>query len=158
MKSTHIDNTFTLQAIQRSTSEANKYIAEHEASSGRLPPGLAFETLPLARLQLMLETARQRLSWHFSVSDIVALIDCYQGYVFVPDRFSEMASDFCDNFDVDMNGRESSEYRALIEKLDALDLFLKVALADVLEQAWKRDIKSRPAIAKFFMERGIRLF
>ena len=85
------------------------------------------------------------------------MVDCYRGYVFTVDRFSMMASDLCDNYNVDFNDYSSSEHCKLIDRLDELDIFLKIALADALEQLWSHGATGETEILEYFGKLGILL-
>jgi hypothetical protein len=151
-----MNNSFLVQAIQTSRSLHSKYLAEHKMISTRETRDLEL-TLPCARYQVILEAGRERLCLLFSVQDIVAMVDCYRGYIFTVDRFSMMASDLCDNYNVDFNDYNASEHRKLIYMLDELDIFLKIALADALEQLWSHDATGEKEILECFGNLGILL-
>ena len=69
-----------------------------------------------------------------------------------------VGSDLCDNLGVSYEDYESSEYKVLVDKLDRLDLVLKMALADALEQFWRNGQGNSEAVVKrFFLNLGIRL-
>jgi hypothetical protein len=85
------------------------------------------------------------------------MVDCYRGYIFTVDRFPMMASDLCDNYNVDFNDYNASEHRKLIYMLDELDIFLKIALADALEQLWSHDATGEKEILECFGNLGILL-
>lgn len=150
-----MSTTFENQALAESLALHGKYIADHVTAS------LTTEQLMklgCARYQFMLEVARERLSFQFSVGDVLALADSYRGYIFVPNRFAQMGSDLCDNLGVSYEHYQSSECKALVDKLDRLDLVLKMALADALEQFWRNGQGNSEAVVKrFFLNLGIRL-
>lgn len=151
-----MNNSYLVQAIRTSQNLCSKYFAEHRMCSARVTQDLEL-TVPCARYQHMLEKGRVRLCLLFSVQDIVAMVDCYRGYVFTVDRFSMMASDLCDNLNVDFNDYSSSEHHRLIDRLDALDIFPKIALADALEQLWSHGATGKAEIAEYFGKLGILL-
>lgn len=147
--------SFENQALRESLNLKNKYVVDHATAS--LSPEHAME-IGCARYQFILEAARERLSWLFSVGELLILIDCYRGYIFTPVRFSTMASDLCDHLNFDFSDYRRCEYKALIEKVNELELTLKVALADALEQLWRRGRNSQHEIVQFLWTLGIRLF
>ena len=147
-----MDNAFLTQAIKESLGFSNKYIVEHNMNSTEVL-GISEFTLPFARYQLTLETARERLcSQQYSVKDIRLLIECYQGYVCTPDRFSMMASDLCDSLYPDLDEYKLSGHCELVERVHALDLVLKIALVDALEQLWSHGMTTEKAIVKHLRE------
>jgi hypothetical protein len=150
-------NKFLTQAIKESLGHSKKYIAEHNMNSMELLDTSHF-TLPIARYQLILEAARVRLyAQQYSVKDIRLLVECYQGYVCTPDRFSMMASDLCDSLYPDLDEYKLSGHCELVERVHALDLVLKIALVDALEQLWNRGMTTEKAIVKHLRALGILL-
>lgn len=152
-----MNNFFLEQAIRESRAYSNRYFAEHETYLLGLRQKMGL-TVPFGRLQFMLEMGRERLFFLISVKDIVALADCYQGYVFAPNRFPMIAPDLCDNLDINFKDCTSSRYFDLVRRLNAHDVFVKAALADLLEQLWCRGISGKSQIAQFCMTRGMRLY
>ncbi|WP_157979299.1 hypothetical protein [Rhodoferax ferrireducens] len=150
-----MNTSFENQALRESLSLKSKYVVDHVTTS--LTPEHAME-IGCARYQFALEAARERLSWLFSVGELLVLIDCYRGYIFTPVRFSTMASDLCDHLDIDFSDYKLSMHKALIEKVHELELLLKIALADALEQLWRTGKKSQYEIVQFLRTLGIRLF
>lgn len=152
-----MDKAFLTQAIKESRGYSNRYIAEHKMNSMEVLKISEF-TLPFARYQLTLEAAREQLcAQQYSVKEIRLLIGCYLGYVCTPDRFSMMASDLCDSLYPDLDEYKLSGHCPFVDRVHALDLVLKIALVDALEQLWSRGITTEEAIVKHLRALGILL-
>ena len=110
------------------------------------------------RLDGLLRQTRPTLSGIFSENNIIALIDCYQGDLFSPDKMNNIASDLCDHLGVKVDSYETSGIASLIDTLLELSPVQRVTLADALEQTWYRGMKQMNKSPKeFFSILGIEL-
>lgn len=128
---------YSAQAVQFSADYAANYIGQHALARN----GLTAESagmLAVSRLQWLLAQTRPQLSGRFSEYEVTELLNCYQGEVFFPDMFNEMATEICEDHGLEIDEVDGSYLAELVEKLFGLSPLERVTLADALEQAWYR--------------------
>jgi hypothetical protein len=97
---------------------------------------------------LLEESRRDAISGVFSETEILALINCFQGDIFSPDRFADMAADVCRYIGIDLEDYEVSIAAPLINKLLNLTALQQLMLVDTLEQVWYRssELNGKPPL------------
>ena len=93
----------------------------------------------------------------FTEDEIIKLLDCNQGRLFIADRFSSIPSDLCDHHGIEPNNYTASRLKELVDKLLSLDSMQFFALADALEQTWHRGMKEEQTPKEFLQTLGIEL-
>ncbi len=148
-------------SVYDETLEFSRFYSSRYADDHRLPSGeiSVEQTLDIAsaRLQWALEQVRPTLSGIFTENDILMLMDCFQADLFSPGQFNSIASELCDHHGIELEDYESTSLGELVGKLFALDQIQKMALADALEQAWHRGLKSNQGPEEFLLTLGIEL-
>lgn len=115
------------------------YLQEHADNGTGLSSSNA-AMMAAGRLDWLLKQTRPTLNGLFSESDVVVLLDCYQGGIFFPDQMNCIASDLCDHLGIELDAHETSVIDSLIDKIRGLTAVQRVTLADALEQTWYRGI------------------
>lgn len=90
----------------------------------------------VARLEWLLDEARQEISGLFTKEEFNMLLNCFQGEFLTPDDCQRMASSLCDELGIELDRYRESGLAELIDKLLALTVPQRAALADALEVAW----------------------
>jgi len=127
--------------LEYSQNLANVYVQERQMLEDGLT-ALHLMTLASARLQCVLAYCHAQISGLFTEREIHSLLDCNQERLFMPGRFSSIASDFCNHHGVELEDYASSGLQEIIGKLRALDSMQCLALGDALEQTWHRGMKN----------------
>ena len=154
--SDYINVLFARQALACSVGWNSAYLNDHLEQS----PGLTATeaaSLAVARLQWILKSTRSELSGLFNEVEIGTLLGCFQGELFFPDLFNCLASSVCEHLGIDFDDAGESEAAKLAAKLHGLTPSQRATLADALEQAWHRGLKSGQSPKVFFATLGIAL-
>lgn len=143
-------------ALEYSISHAARHLSTHaymDEGQGYLVAG----AMAAARLEWLLDTARQSISGMFAEHEIVALLSCFQGNLFYPQGSASMAGALCDDRGIEPDEYKHSEIGPLVEKLLTLEPVQSLALADALEQVWYVDMQEGRTVASAFKRLGIDL-
>lgn len=147
---------FSQQALVFSADLNSAYLRDHLEQSAGLTP-VAAASLATAKFQWILQSTRRELSGLFDEAEIQTLMECFRGELFFPDLFNSLASDLCDHLGIALDDLEDSEVAHLAKKLLGLTPSQRATLADALEQAWHRGLKSGQSPKVFFGTLGIAL-
>jgi len=147
---------FAQQAVLFSAELNSTYLRDHLKQSDGLTAAAA-ASLATSKLQWILQSTRRELSGLFDEAEIHTLMDCFQGELFFPDLFNSLASDLCGHLGIEFDDVEESEVAILANKLLELTPSQRATLADALEQAWHRGLKSGQSPKEFFATLGIAL-
>ena len=130
---------FSLQeAVERTTHHAQTYLLAHsfdKLESSDVAMGATVK-LAVARLEVLLDDARQQISGMFSEDEIDLLLNCYQGEFLTPDACQRMASALCEDLGIELERYRESSIADLVDKLRTLTVPQRTALADALEAGW----------------------
>lgn len=85
------------------------------------------------------------------------LLNCYCGELFFTDQLHGIASDLCDDHGVEIDSYQETAIAPLVDKIRALGIVERLALADALEQVWYRCAKEQRAPQEILSELGIAL-
>jgi len=88
------------------------------------------------RFEWLLREARPRLSGLFNASDVLLMINCYNGNMFSPDQLDSIPFDLCVSVGINLKNYESSDIASLIAKIRTLDRLQLMTLVDALENIW----------------------
>jgi hypothetical protein len=121
------------------------------------PSSSEISILAVARYEWILQKSAKSISNIFTAGDVIALLDCYQGEIFFPDRFDSIASDVCNHLGIELDEYESSDVAELINKLRGLSPIECAVLAEVLEHLWNTDMRAGLNIGDACAARGIQL-
>ncbi|MDC8771742.1 hypothetical protein [Roseateles albus] len=144
------------QAYSFSTWYASKYLAGKTMFQNS-PSSSVSAILAVARYEWIIQNSVKSLSKLFTEADVIALLDCHQGDIFIPDQFNSIASDLCDHLGIEIDDYESSDVAQLINKLRGLSPVQRAVLAEVLEHLWNTDMRAGLNIEDALAARGIQL-
>ncbi len=139
------------QAWMFSSYNMAHYLREH-ANNGAGLNSKNSTLMAAGRLDWLLQEARLTLTKKFSEADIYALLDCYQGDIFSPDRMHAIASGLCNHLGIGLDEYKISSLAPLIDKLCSLDTVQRLALVDALEQTWHRGMRREKMEPRDFLE------
>lgn len=140
----------TAQGWMLSTSYIAQYLEEHTDHGMGLSSNQA-AMMGAGRLHWLLRQSRPTLSGLFSESDVVILMECYQGSIFFPGQIEEVRDDLCDHLGMEPCELAGSGIDVLIETLGGLSPVQLMTLADALEQTWYRGLDSKAKSPKGFL-------
>lgn len=133
------DCLFNLQnALERTMCNAQTYLHTHtferlERNEEAMGATVKFA---VARLEWLLDVARQEISGMFNKEEFNLLLNCYQGEFLSPQECARMASTLCNDLGIELDCYRQSGIADFIDKLRTLTVLQRAALADALEVAW----------------------
>lgn len=141
-------------ALHRTMHDAQTYLHTHtfERLERNEEAMAATAKFAIARLEWLLDDARQQISGMFSEGEFYVLLSCFQGEFLTPHECQRMAASLCDEFGVELDDYHGSGIAGLVDKLRALTVSQRVALADALEVAWHSE-----RVTEVLPEMGIEL-
>lgn len=142
------------EAVERTTHYAQTYLLAHsfaELEPSEVAMGATVQ-LAVARLEFLLDDARQQISGKFSQDDIDLLLNCYQGEFLTPDTCQHMASTLCEDLGIEIERYRESSIADLVDKLRALTVPQCMALADALEAGWHAGLPVNQVLADMGIE------
>lgn len=132
------------------------YISQHtDTEAGLSLTGAAM--MATARLNMILDDTRRKLSGMFSQRELLMLVNCFLDAVFYPHIIRRMVSKLCNDLGIEDYENMPPEVASLVNKLRSLDIAERMSLADALEQAWYRGKRDKLSIVEVFSELGIEL-
>lgn len=146
---------FNLQeAVERATHHAQTYLFAHSFDQlERTEEAMgATVKLAVARLEWLLDDARQQISGMFSQDEILLLLNCYQGEFLTPDECQRMASTLCHGLGIELEHYRESCISDLVDKLRTLTIPQRMALADALEVSWHSGQPVKQTLADMAIE------
>lgn len=142
------------EAVERTTHHAQTYLLAHtfaELETSDVAMGATVK-LAVARLEFLLDDARQQISGMFSQDEIDLLLNCYQGEFLTPDDCQRMASTLCEDLGIELERYRESSIADLVDKLRVLTVPQRMALADALEAGWHAGRPVNSVLADMGME------
>ena len=144
------------QAIRFSAHDILAYQHQHINEAQELD-SYKSALLAAGRLQWVLKHMRKRISGLFTYGETITLLNCYCGELFFTDQLHGIASDLCDDHGVEIDSYQETAIAPLVDKIRALGIVERLALADALEQVWYRCAKEQRSPQDVLSELGFGL-
>ncbi|WP_430407339.1 hypothetical protein [Hydrogenophaga sp.] len=125
--------------VERTLPNIETYLNFHNFKA--LGPGAepisATVKLGIARLEWLLDEAREDISELFTQEEFVTMLNCYQGAFLTPWDCHRMEHTVAQFMFIDWEEREESVHADFINRLHGLTTLQRAALADALEVGWQ---------------------